>query len=270
MRRKLEPEMKKNNSVKSKNKIAGSKSISSSSSLTSKVNHLKELNVTEENKMSIMNLLSETIDVRNGLRKKCASATEMINMFPHLKEFNGDMIHLEFDSIKSMSCNEGLVQKVIKTDHTFDDILNDDFVKFLAIILIAQKSATTKFHEFKDDEKKCFVRDMLKTLIKWIDQNDDIEDIIEQRQTGEPLLICSSLSEFACGYFNLIIDNTNILLSDKTIEEAFVIFYKSFYVFNLKFPKPLIRFYNFLECYYFKVDNVNPTGKNQKLMETFN
>lgn len=76
-----------------------------------------------------------------------------------------------------------------------------------------------------------------------------------------PVLICFSSEEFTkSGIWYIFVDKTSIELGDIDAEKAFQILFQTYYVFNLEYSKHLIRFFNFIEAFYFGIEGVNPIG----------
>jgi hypothetical protein len=65
--------------------------------------------------------------------------------------------------------------------------------------------------------------------------------------------------------FHLVVDKTAIHLPDK-FENAFDVFLKSFFVFNVKYPLFLSNFFNFLEVKYDQSVLVYKLNKNSSLL----
>lgn len=51
---------------------------------------------TPENKFKISSLIQKTINMRDIMRREGKSASEIIDRFPRLIEYNGDMVFLFF------------------------------------------------------------------------------------------------------------------------------------------------------------------------------
>lgn len=100
-----------------------------------------------------MNLMSETIEMRDKMRKAKCSATELIKEFPHLIGFNGDLVclitvkiknnnflffeilllvemllqmHIEFEHVcGTADIDETLPEKVLRNDKFFDGLIQN-------------------------------------------------------------------------------------------------------------------------------------------------
>lgn len=94
--------------------------------------------------------------------------------------------------------------------------------------------------------------------------SEDIQDSMTLKFSA-PILVCQSEKELSVdGDWHILIDGTNIELPRNEFQLHFELLYKTFYVFNLKYEKTTLKFWNFLESYWFKISNVCPLGSNQK------
>lgn len=60
---------------------------------------MEALEPIAENKQLIQTLMESTVDTRNGMRKKQCSTTEIIQMFPRIIDFNGEMVWFKMDNL---------------------------------------------------------------------------------------------------------------------------------------------------------------------------
>lgn len=80
-----------------------------------------------------------------------------------------------------------------------------------------------------------------------------------------PILVCVKAYQndhgfFPDGRYFILLDSGKhkIDLGDRIFKTAFDILFKIYYVFNLKFEKSSKRMFNYLECFVYKISNVNP------------
>lgn len=58
---------------------------------------LKNLEATNENKNIIMNLMQKTLSNRNLMRNDGKTAIEIMECFPHITKYNGDLVYNELN-----------------------------------------------------------------------------------------------------------------------------------------------------------------------------
>lgn len=86
----------------------------------------------------------------------------------------------------------------------------------------------------------------------------DIETISVQNTTPEPHLVQIGNT------FYLLVDSEFAILSDSFLS-SFDILFKSFFIFNIKFPKGLTKFYQFLESFIYKSQTTATGSTLEKL-----
>jgi hypothetical protein len=88
---------------------------------------------------------------------------------------------------------------------------------------------------------------------------EDLRAIVKNNKIVQPFLIHIGES------FYLVVDKTAIHLPNK-FDKAFDIFFKSFFVFNVRYPLLLTNFFNFLEVFIYKIKK----RASSKSLEMFN
>lgn len=84
-------------------------------------------------------------------------------------------------------------------------------------------------------------------------------------------MICRGDNEFSAeGTWTVIVDKQQILLGEINVESAFKILFMTHYVFNLKYESSVSRLFNFIECFIYKVEGVNPIGVIGKFFNSLN
>lgn len=65
---------------------------------------MKLIEPTDDNKNIIFNLMQKTLEKRKIMREESKTATQIIDNFPHLINFNGDIVSLIF-KLHIKNCN---------------------------------------------------------------------------------------------------------------------------------------------------------------------
>lgn len=80
------------------------------------------------------------------------------------------------------------------------------------------------------------------------------------------MLICQSDNKFSThGIWFIKIDSHIIKLNQNSdFRRNIKLLYQIFYIFNIKYDKSLMKFWNFLEVYIFNIKNINALGSVQQ------
>lgn len=91
--------------------------------------------------------------------------------------------------------------------------------------------------------------------------NEDIEELVRTKTQTQPFIVCKNYNKFDTNesQMYIIVDDYFFECTDDFIS-AFDVLYKVHYVFNLKFDQSVAKFYNFFDCYIYKIKNIKPLG----------
>ncbi|XP_072752444.1 uncharacterized protein [Anoplolepis gracilipes] len=94
---------------------------------------------------------------------------------------------------------------------------------------------------------------VLEKIILFKKNNTPLES--ESKQKTQSRLVAVGSSKAAVTQYFLNVDNKFILLHVQNFMKAFDILFKSHFVFNTQYDSNLIRFYRFIETYFYKINN---------------
>jgi hypothetical protein len=94
---------------------------------------------------------------------------------------------------------------------------------------------------------------------------DDIETHAQNNKWAQPYILCvtETPTSHGDGAYHMVVDRQTMEVGHNVLR-AVETLYKSYFVFNLKYPVKLKPFFNFLDAYVFKYKNVKPTGPMEK------
>lgn len=138
---------------------------------------MRSLDATVETVEIIKDLLKKTLSDRNTLRKRQASANEMLTEFPKLKEYNGEMLSYEYDLLfpKQEEVNQINMDTVLKYENFFDNIIEDENLRCVVIILFHLKKSMIndpQFYKKKENEVANMVETILKPIVTWFEVHE--------------------------------------------------------------------------------------------------
>lgn len=138
---------------------------------------MQSLIATVETEQIIKDLLKQTLSDRNALRKRQASANEILTEFPKLKEYNGEMFSFEYNLLfpRQEESNQMNIDMVLKYETFFDKIIEDSDLRCIVIILFHLKKSMMndpQFYKKKDNEIENMVETILKPIVTWFEVHE--------------------------------------------------------------------------------------------------
>lgn len=184
------------------------------------------------------------------------------------------------ESIKDSFCKK-LLGKMKTTTNSSKDIeffLECTLLLFFldernALAIILLNSILKPVGTFVMDKKKSkyTIQDGMDSILISISEINEMQTKIEElskesyaiKKTLQPFLISINFEKF------YIIINRQILYKFLNFNEAFDVLFKTFFVFNIKFPKASTLMYIFIQKHFFNIDFDQPTLIHRGKVNTF-
>ncbi|KAK3920533.1 Phenylalanine--tRNA ligase alpha subunit, partial [Frankliniella fusca] len=253
----------------------GKKFSKTKQSLTNSSVNVELLAVTNPDKAhreEILDGMRKTFQLRVVERRKGDSITEMIQRWPHLRNYHGEVLSLEFELLhpKAVDMVRVLTPLVPKILDKFSSVKSLSSKCGLDEMKVLMYLGSRLPHTINKDASPIPVE---KEIVKVVKIGKSVEEFVEENRSKsnsavQPYLIAvkGCVSVDILKYF-LVLDSFTMELGKIPFLRAIDWLFKSYHVFNVHYPLSWKNFFRFLQTCIYKVftgtqDDVIPSAQN--------
>ncbi|KAK3915663.1 Pentatricopeptide repeat-containing protein [Frankliniella fusca] len=237
------------------------------------VETLRCLNNSDANREEIIDGMKKTFHLRTADRKNGASITELIEKYPHLKHYYGEVLTLEFNLMHPKALDmvrvfTPLIQKVLDKIPSVKDIKPKCGLDEMKVFIHLCSKLPHCIDQ--DANPRPVEEEIIETLQAGKNQIEEFIDTKRSRSRSgvQPYLIAiqGNCSKTIMKYF-LVLDSHPMELGNIPFLRAADWLFKAYNVFNVHYPLSWRNFFRFLQTCLYGVylgteDDVIPTGQN--------
>ncbi|XP_031784834.1 uncharacterized protein LOC103316353 [Nasonia vitripennis] len=248
--------------------------------LAEKISYMEHKYPSPEHKESITATLKETFfNRRNWILGESPTIAEVLQKYPRLQDYNGDMIIAEFELIFPEKCDDFLskfgpyyVPRIFEYTRicNYDlwkkhKAITDDVLKalLLLITLLPVSNAVKNKSKKKVDKpmdssqkKKVKMIEPYRFMIENINAGANVQEFVKSKRsectsTIQPYII---QVDDETPHFYVIADNAILTCNNRNDFTApFDLMFKIYFIFNIQYPVSLQNVYTFIESYVYRL-----------------